>query len=374
MKRILALLCAALSIAILLSCTVSAASQDPRNTVVNAADGLKQMLGMRRGESLLTGGKAPQAGEALGEWTAMSLALIGEPEEYEAYLSSLESYVTQCYAEKGMLDAVRATEYHRISLTVLALGGDPTSFGSHPDGTPINLIADGIYDFLGNKLDTQGLNADIYALIALHASGVSVPEGSRYTEESVLQTILDSQTADGGFSLAGGDADVDITAMAIQALAPYKDGAAGTAIDAALSYLRRNQEPDGGFSNGGKPACESTAQVIMALCALGLDPDGEKLKKPMGTPLSALFAYLHEDGMFSHRLDGGVDEMATYQAMFALAAAYRLRENGARTWDLGSLPQPPQKKTISPIVWAIPCILIPAAGAAAWTQRRKLKK
>ena len=83
------------------------------------------------------------------DWIALVLADSGSREYYAEYLELLQDHVEKAYADRGFLEDVKATEYHRIALVALALGDDPTSFGQKPDGTPIDLIADGIYDFVG---------------------------------------------------------------------------------------------------------------------------------------------------------------------------------------------------------------------------------
>lgn len=45
---------------------------------------------------------------------------------------------------------------------------------------------------------------------------------ARYSRQDMLDAIVSAQLPDGGFSLGGGAMDVDITAMALQALAPYQ--------------------------------------------------------------------------------------------------------------------------------------------------------
>ena len=70
-----------------------------------------------------------------------------------------------------------------------------------------------------------------------------------------------------GFS-GTGESDVDITAMALQALAPYQQQYPEV-IDAALNVLSAAQTVTGGFESWGAQSSESCAQVILALTALG---------------------------------------------------------------------------------------------------------
>ena len=158
-----------------------------------------------------------------------------------------------------------------IALAVTALGGDAAAFGTKPDGTTIDLIADGCYDcVVEGGPGAQGLNGWIFALLAMDAGGYQAPEGARYTRETIIEAIISAQGEDGGFSLTGDALDADITAMALQALAPYADGQAEV-IDRALAALSAAQCADGGFASWGAENAESTAQVVMALCALGIE-------------------------------------------------------------------------------------------------------
>ena len=84
--------------------------------------------------------------------------------------------------------------------------------------------------------------------------------------------------------------DVDLTAMAVQALAPYYNSeetyeitrykkqetkTVRQAVDAALTCLSESQRDDGGFVSWNMNNSESCCQVIVALCSLGIDPCGD---------------------------------------------------------------------------------------------------
>ena len=58
----------------------------------------------------------------------------------------------------------KATDWHRKTLAVLSLGGDPTAFGKDDSGNAVNLIADGVYNWsrtesLGSRGQTDGFTA-----------------------------------------------------------------------------------------------------------------------------------------------------------------------------------------------------------------------
>ena len=274
------------------------------------------------------------AGSSVSDWTALAMARAGIADDYAGYLARLQAYVERQYAENGGLHAVKATEYHRIALTVAALGGDPAAFGTKPDGTAIDLVAEGAYNWQGDDLGGQGLNGWIFALLTVDAVGAEVPADARYSRQDMLDAIVSAQLPDGGFSLGGGAMDVDITAMALQALAPYREQYQEV-IDAALNALSAAQAANGGFESWGAQSSESCAQVILALTALDIDPveDG-RFQKNQRNVVEALMDFRLSDGGFAHEKDGQLDAMACEQAMQALTAMELRQQGEGRFFDL----------------------------------------
>lgn len=293
----------------------------------------KAQLGIADGAALLTEENFP-AGSSVSDWTALAMARAGIADDYAGYLARLQAYVERQYAENGGLHAVKATEYHRIALTAAALGGDPTAFGTKPDGTAIDLVAEGTYNWQGDDLGGQGLNGWIFALLTMDAVGSEVPADARYSRQDMLDAIVSAQLPEGGFSLGGGEMDVDITAMALQALAPYQEQYPEV-IDAALNVLSAAQLPSGGFESWGAQSSESCAQVLLALCELDVDPEtDERFQKDEGSVIDALLAFRLADGGFAHQLGGQADAMAGEQAMQALTAMALRQQGGGRFFDL----------------------------------------
>lgn len=313
MKKLTFLMAILLCLAILCSCAAPTA-QTP---LERAAAGVHSLLDADSG--LLADEDTVRAGSAVFDWLAIALHRAGAQEKYDEYLAALARYVTDCYAQTGALSDYKATEYHRIALTVLELGGDPTAFGTKSDGSAADLIAEGTYAFSGD-LYAQGLNSPIYALIVLDAGGYAVPAGARYTREALVARILEQQEPDGGFGLVAGTPDVDITAMALQALAPYDEAA--EAVDAALTWLSGQMADDCTFSAYGAVSAESVSQVLLALAALGLDPQSDvRFVRGETTLLTALEGFRRDDGSFAHTPDDPAGNLlATGQAMLALAA------------------------------------------------------
>ncbi len=265
------------------------------------------------------------AGTSVSDWLAFTLARCGETKGNKGYLTALEEAVTRRYAADGCLDMRRATEYQRIALTVLALGADPRAFGKDADGNPVDFVAGGIWAFPGGGFGEMEVNALIFALILLDAGGYTPPQNAEQIREELLTALLSQQTENGAWGLTENAPDADLTAMAVQALAPYKDAAAKTSIETALSWLSARQTPDGAFAAYGEESVETVAQVILALCALGTDPDNAGSHGFSGSLTAALERFRAPDGSFKHVLTEETGNLlATQQALLALCAAERL--------------------------------------------------
>ena len=274
------------------------------------------------------------AGTSVCDWTAIALALSGSQENYPRYLQNLQKYVETNYEKNGGLDHIKSTPYHRIALTALALGSNPREFGTKSDGTPIDLVADGTYAFAGNSIGDQGLNGWIYALITLDAENTQISGDVKFTREDMIHAIISAQEPDGGFGLIKGKSDVDITAMALQALAPYAQKYP-LAVDNALAYLSGEMNEDCLYSAYGTENAESSAQVILALCALGIQPETDmRFCRGENTLLSGLKRFHKEDNTFGHtQEDAKGDFLATAQALLALTALQKLYSGNGRIFD-----------------------------------------
>ena len=269
--------------------------------------------------------------------------------------AALEAYVTEKYRTAQKLSPAKATEWHRISLTLRSMGVDPSACG--PEGD-INLIADGTYN-RGNRaaLDRQGMTGWIWALITLHSEDYTVPGDAHDTEADMIRQLLSRQLPEGGFALSGTGADVDVTASAVIALAPLydsgtvytytrlTDGAVCTAtidrvVDDCIALLSDRQLESGGFASYGTENAESSAQVILALLSLGRDPrQDEAFQNGGSNPVDAMLAYRRQDGGFAHLLSqAGSNVIATNQCMLALAGLQRYDAGMGTVYDLRDVP------------------------------------
>lgn len=260
------------------------------------------------------------------DWAAIGLDRAGKGhkifEMSKTYLQDVESYLKNP-SNKSLFES-RPTEYERITLGVLAAGGDPTNIGG------INLIE----KICNADLKGQGINGLVFGLIALDAADYSSSEYSgKYKipadkRENIINTILDYKLDDGGWSFGGNDSDPDMTGMTMTALSRYNNEnndlnrRVNEAVNEAVNCLSDLQQEEGGFASWGTVNSESCAQVIMGLCTNGIDPGKDKrFIKDNKSVIDALLSFEVEGAGFAHIKDdrfGGVNGMATEQALYAL--------------------------------------------------------
>lgn len=360
-KRLASLLLALLMVLAccpVLSAQAAGSSSYTREDIAWYMDGIVSWCAKRLGvseDAILSAQTAEYAAAGGLDWYALYMYRAGYESDYAAYGSALEDAVSQKYQENGGLDRVRASEWHRTGLAATACGGDALAFGTNAAGETINLVADGVYDRGKTEdLGAQGINGLTWGLLLLDSRGYSVPAGAADTRETILTRILSAQTTEGGFSLSGEGVSADLTAMTLQVLAPYQnsthvftvtDKATGTtvertvseAIELALGALSACQMENGGFGDDGESS-ESAAQVIIALCALGIDPATDaRFVKRGGSVLDALLRFAKPDGGFAHTLEKGADgsnAMAGEQALGALTAYMRFKDGLHSLYDL----------------------------------------
>ena len=257
----------------------------------------------------------PQVGSIGGEWVVLGLARSGAdiPDEYfENYYQTAEKYIKDC---GGVLHEKKYTEYSRVILALTAIGKNPAEVAGY------NLIAH-LEDY--DKTVWQGINGAIFALIALDSGGF-IPQST--VREKYVNYILEKQNDDGGWAMSGDTADADVTAMALQALAKYQENErVKTAIEKALLLMSRSQNENGGFSSQEAEYSESCAQMIVALCELGISPEDSRFIKNGNTILDCMLTYYEKGNGFKHTKDGTANQMATEQCFYSLAAIKRFNE------------------------------------------------
>lgn len=283
---------------------------------------------------------APVVSYLFGEWAVLGQARAGvelSDAYIQAYYDKVVAYVKANIGSDGILrkpddkNTPVITDNERIALALTAIGKDPANVGGK------NLLAALQDKDIMKVTDTSytDINGLVMGLLALNSRN--------YTSDTswLVQAILGQQNADGSWSASADTksvGDVDMTAMALQALAPYyKDGGnetVNTAVEKALNWLS-------GKYQSGYDSSESCAQVVIALSALNLDAntDARFTKTVEGKTLSVLGNLLQyrvaKNGGFKHQFaDKAVNEMATEQALCAMAAYARFTEKANALYDM----------------------------------------
>lgn len=286
----------------------------------------------KTGEFLQQSVAEPTFGSVGGEWLILGLArssLEIQDEYYETYFQNLSAHTAQ---QGGVLHAKKYTEYSRVILAVTAIGRDPSDVGGFNMLQPLADFEQTVF---------QGINGSIFALLALDSGNYEIPENTtdntQATRDLYVDYIINAQLPDGGWSLMGGEAEVDVTAMALQALAKYQDRKdVAEATQKGIEILSTRQNENGSFQYNATEhsSSESISQVIVALAELGISLDDSRFVKNGKTLLDALLQFRQADGGFAHQIEGETDLLATEQAFYALVAADRLARGESSLYNM----------------------------------------
>lgn len=183
-----------------------------------------------------------------GDWAVFGLARAGYSVNEGYYATYYGNVAAALKAANGILHNYKYTEYSRVILGLTAAGYDPSDVGGY------NLLAP-LADY--DKVIYQGLNGAAYALLALDSHNYAIPTApagkTQTTRENLVSYLLSRELPGGGWTLSGDAADADLTAIVLQALAPYRvsNSAAAAAIDRGLAALSGMQKANGGFASNG---------------------------------------------------------------------------------------------------------------------------
>lgn len=318
-------------------------------TVMQGANALKKSVSQVMAETSAYM-RATDTNPSVGsEWFVLGLARGGlslNEKYFSTYYNHTANYIEE---NKGILtNTSKYTEYSKRILVLTAEGKDARNVGGY-----------NLFKYISDLslVKEQGLNGPIWALLAVNCHPeYSFPKNSsakeQNSEAALVSFLLQSELSGGGWALIGSNPDSDITGMALQALAPYyhRDGYENVtaAIDRALAVLSNMQNNDGGYSTMGVETEESCAQVITALCSLGIDPETDaRFIKGGHWTIENLISY-HIDGSgFMHvkagagnnggAAAGTLDGMATEQGYYALVAYQRMKNGKTSLYDMSDV-------------------------------------
>lgn len=294
----------------------------------------------RAGAHLLQAVTNPAPSSVGGEWAVIGFARSAEGADwsfFQTYVDSLGSLLTE---KDGVLSAQRYTEYARAVLALTSIGFDVTDVAGYD-------ILEPLADYA--SVCRQGVNGPLWALIALDSYGYDIPEAPagaliQATRERYVDALLAAQLPDGGWSLAGKQADPDVTAMALTALAPYEQAEErfSESIERGITRLSGFAGADAQWSSLGPEAC---AQTVIALSALGIDAaEDERFARQGDHPLLGLLAYEASGGGFSRIPGAKADGIASEQGFLALVAYERFHQGRQGLFSMSDVSMDPSWK------------------------------
>ena len=285
----------------------------------------------------------PSLGSTYGEWAVLAEARgnVSASVWYDKYLSNMATTVA---SKNGKLDNTKTqtkhTEYSRVILALTALGEDATKF-TGSNGTVYNLV-EPLFEKNGStyRVSEQGNNGTAFALIALDSGNYYDNATGTTARNAWINSLLDAQISDGSWGI---DADfpgsnVDMTAMVVQALAPYcsTNATVKAAVDKAVEWLSVEYQKTGDYGSS-----ESAAQVIVALSALGIDARTKADFQYKGiSVLSNFLSYADPNSKgFLHdkQPNSTVNQMASEQAAYTLVAYDRYVNGSKRLYDMSDV-------------------------------------
>ncbi len=260
---------------------------------------------------------AATIGSSGTDWYIMALSHSDTQYDFSACETALRDVIA-----KGSHNAVSR---QRSALTYLAVAPEEVN---------------SLRALLDETIGQQGLMSWVFGL---HLQNNGVP-CVKSAEETIAQ-ILSMQLADGGWTVTGGNADVDVTAMTLQALAPHRENAAvAAAVEKAVEYLSGAQLENGGYQSYGTPNPESTAQVWIALSLLGIDALNDARFMKYCDLYASIQEFSVSAGMYSHNIGGKANKIATVQVYLALVA-YEMLQSGKGDFYHFADPIPQQEES-----------------------------
>lgn len=318
-------------------------------TVMQGANALKKSVSQVMAETSAYM-RATDTNPSVGsEWYVLGLARGGlslKEKYFSTYYNHTANYIEE---NKGILtNTSKYTEYSKRILVLTAEGKDARNVGGY-----------NLFKYISDLslVKEQGLNGPIWALLALNCHPeYSFPDNpsakEQNSEAALVNFLLQSELSGGGWALMGSNADSDITGMTLQALAPYYHKAGyeniTAAIDRGLTKLSEMQNDSGDYSTMGVETEESCAQIITALCSLGIDPetDSRFIKGGHWTIENLLTYHIAGSGFMHVKAGAGnnggaaagtLDGMATEQGYYALVAYQRLKDGKTSLYDMSDV-------------------------------------
>jgi len=285
-----------------------------------ASEILLAQCGSASVQEWIDGPLAAQRGFSSPDWYVMALSAQHQA-DFHVYADTIRN-------ELQTDRTANATSRERLALTLVACEGTSSV----------------CTEVLDSSADGLGIMSRIYALHLLN-NGVT---SERYSNSQIANELLALQCADGGWSLQGNRGDVDVTAMTIQALAPYRtEPDVAAVIRKGVDFLAASQLASGAYQSYGAENPESTAQVWIALSCLDIDALHDSRFTANGnTLLDGILQFRTADGQYSHLINSTANAIATVQVFLAFTA-YDMQQTSAERFYLFHGASPVWKEMVS---------------------------
>ncbi|MCR5665834.1 MAG: terpene cyclase/mutase family protein [Eubacterium sp.] len=251
---------------------------------------------------------------------------------FSTYYNNVANYLA--YTDGVLSTGATRSEYSRTILALTSIGVDATDVAGY-----------NLFDHLSSlsEITKQGMNGAVWALLAINCHTSYQTTDRVALAEELITYLLGKEISGGGWAYSGSTPDGDMTAMTIQALAPYyeEDGyeEVTQAIDRGLVILSESQQDNGGYISCGAENAESASQVITALSALSIDADTDsRFIKNNKSVVDNLLTYQKSSGGFLHvKSNSLVNQLATTQAYYALVSYNRNVNSQSFLYDMSEM-------------------------------------
>lgn len=234
------------------------------------------------------------------EWYILGIyQLYNNKYNYEKFKIKLDEYVEKNKDKKRL----NATSKQRIALTYLCIDED-------------NKYLENIVD---ETIGELGLFSYIYGLHLMN-NGL---KSSKWTEDKIIDKIIESYDEKIGFKFSPDGFDPDVTAMSCQALAKhiYRRDDVRLIVNNCLELLSKHQLDDAGFKSMDNENSESVSQMLILASMLNIDLDNDsRFIKNGKTFFDNMKMFRLDNGLYSHINDNNKNTLATQQAFYAFVS------------------------------------------------------
>ena len=261
------------------------------------------------------------------DWRIMEMAAYARYNPNTAYKTSsdakqnyINTVTTAIDSGKTAYGNISDTDIDKAIIALTSIGGDATKIYRVNDNTPISAV---------EKLNSINKSTSAWRAPYTLAAYNQKEYATESYEESLINALLTAQKDEGCWDEY--NMPIDSTANVIAGLSFYKDrDDVSRAIEKGISYLSGQQKPSGAFDGGYGVNSNSTAMVVVALAAVGVNPDTDaRFIKNGNSVLDGLLSFaLMDNSGFGYQDNTTLDMSATEQSFRALIAASQIMTTG----------------------------------------------